>query len=191
MNPGASQSTASGWVPQISTIHATKSRVKIWKADVGLNVAMWADEILMWLKSAKEHSFISTQEVSTDSTLTKKYTCMSELVHSRVISCEKVCWTTLLDILLTSSCRHMPCTWTYRFTRLQILNAIWVLWRSFFGGKSCAKLAVKSELKRCHMDVIRVFYIRWSLIHTLQWPVCVETEEKRINSLEFQLQFSF
>ena len=27
------------------------------------------------------------------------------------------------------------------------------------GSKSCAKLAVKSDLKRCHMDVIRVFYI--------------------------------
>ena len=36
-----------------------------------LNVAMWADDLLMWLKSAKEHSLISTQELSTDSTLTK------------------------------------------------------------------------------------------------------------------------
>ena len=49
----------------------TKSRVKIWKAGVGLNVAMWADDLLIWLKSAKEHSFISTQELSTDSSLTK------------------------------------------------------------------------------------------------------------------------
>ena len=65
----------------------------------------------------------------------KKYMCMSELVHSRVISCEKFCWITLLDILLTSSCRHRACTWTWRFTRLQILNAIWVLWRSSFGAK--------------------------------------------------------
>ena len=39
-----------------------------------LNVAMWADDLLMWLKSAKEHSFISTRELSRDSSLTKN-TC--------------------------------------------------------------------------------------------------------------------
>ena len=54
VNPGASHYTQVS--PKymkylIITICVTKSRVKIWKVGVlGLNVAMCADDVLIWLK---------------------------------------------------------------------------------------------------------------------------------------------
>ena len=96
------------------------------------HVSWWSFDVIKISERAFVHFYTRTvHRLLTN----KKYMCMSELVHSRVISCEKFCWITLLDILLTSSCRHRLCTWTWRFTRLQILNAIWVLWRSSFGAK--------------------------------------------------------
>ena len=132
VNPWASQSTTSRWVLEIITIHVTKSRVKIWKAGVYSrskrgHVSLWSFDVI----KIGERAFVHFHPRIVHRLLTnKKYMCMSELVHSRVISCEKFCWITLLDILLTSSCRHRPCTWTWRFTRLQI-----ELWRSSFGAK--------------------------------------------------------
>ena len=96
------------------------------------HVSWWSFDVIKIGERAFVHFYTRiVQRLLTN----KKYMCMCELVHSRVISCEKFCWITLLDILLTSSCRHRPCTWTWRFIRLQILNAIWELWRSSFGAK--------------------------------------------------------
>ena len=79
---------------------------------------------------------------------------MRELVHTHGISCEKFCWPTSLDMLLTPCCRNGPCTWTWRLTRVQILNAILSVVKAFFGAKVGRKKRIETVPYGCNQGVL-------------------------------------